>query len=80
MKYLSNGLRILLAVVLLGASFICPSYRVKAQSIGDLKRSLEAKQAEYEKTEAAKNLTEQERNAIKSKIKANEERIVELYQ
>ena len=80
MKYLSNGLRILLSIVLLSVSFICPSYRVKAQSIGDLKRSLEAKQAEYEKTEAAKNLTEQERNAIKSKIKANEDRIVELYQ
>mgnify|MGYP002856081391 CR=1 FL=1 len=80
MKYLSNGIRITLAIVLLSVSFICPSYRVKAQSIGDLKKELDAKQKQYNQTEADKNLTEQEREQIKNKIKNNEDRIVELYQ
>ena len=80
MKYLSNGIRFLLAMVLLSVSFICPVYRVKAQTIGDLKKELEAKEAEYKRIEADKNITEQEKEEVQRKIKVNEDRIVELYQ
>ncbi len=80
MKYLSNGTRFMLAIVLLSVSFICPAYRVKAQTIGDLKKELDAKEAEYKRIEEQKNLTEQEKEAVQKKIKINEDRIVELYQ
>lgn len=80
MKKASKCLNIFLVLVLLSFSFICPSYRVKAKSIGDMKRELQAKEEEYAKAKESKELTEKERENIRNKISKNEDRIVELMQ
>jgi len=78
MKILHKSLNIFLTVVLLSVSFVCPSYRVKAQTIGDMKKELEAKLAAYEEKKEQEQLTEAERTEIQNQIKANEDKIVEL--
>ena len=78
MNILKKGFNLFLITILLSVSFICPSYRVKAKTIIDMKNELAEKEEEYKKAKEAKNLTEQERNEIQAEIKANEEKVVEL--
>lgn len=78
MKYINKGINIFLSIVLISVSFMCPVYHVKAQTIGEMKKELEAKEAEYEKSKEQKELNEQERVKIQNEIEANENRIVEL--
>lgn len=75
---MKKAFNIFLILILLSVSFVCPSYRVKAKTIADMKKELTAKEEEYKKAKEAKNLTEQERNEIQSKIKANEDKVLEL--
>src|SRR5574344_1951286 len=79
-KILNKSLNIFLILVLLVISFTTPVYRVKAQTIGDLKANLAAKQAEYDKQKQQKELTEKEQQEIKNKISANENKIISLKQ
>lgn len=78
MKYLTKGINIFVIMVFISVSFMCPVYNVKAKTIGEMKRELDAKLAEYEKTKQQKELSEQQREQIQKDIEANENRIVEL--
>ena len=75
---MKKAFNIFLILILLSVSFVCPSYRVKAKTIADMKKELTAKEEEYKKAKEAKNLTEQERKEIQAKIKANEDKVLEL--
>lgn len=75
---MKKAFNIFLILILLSVSFVCPSYRVKAKTIADMKKELAAKEEEYKKAKEAKNLTEQERTEIQNKIKANEDKVLEL--
>ena len=75
---MKKAFNIFLILILLSVSFVCPSYRVKDKTIADMKKELTAKEEEYKKAKEAKNLTEQERKEIQAKIKANEDKVLEL--
>ena len=78
MNSIKKAFNIFLIINLLLVSFMCPVYKVKAKTIADMKKELAAKEEEYKKAKEAKNLTEQERTEIQSKIKANEDKVLEL--
>ena len=78
MKVVKKSFNIFLVLVLLFANFICPFYRVKAQTIGDMKKDLDAKIEAYKNKENEKALTDKEKEAVRVKIAANEEKIISL--
>lgn len=71
-------LNIFLIIVLLMVSFTVPSYRVKAQTLGELKKELEQKEEYYSKLQEEKDLTIAERENINKEIAVNENKILEL--
>lgn len=78
MKILKKGLNIFLAVSLLCISFVTPVYRVKAQTLGELKEELAAKEKYYANLKEEKELSEAERVAIQKEINSNEELLLTL--
>lgn len=80
MKYINKSLNIFLSLILIVVSFMTPVYRIKAKTIGEMKRELAIKEEAYNKSKEAKELNEKEREEIQKRISLNEDRIVELYQ
>ena len=80
MNYIKKSFNVFLSLILIVVSFMSPVYRVKAKTIGEMKRELALKEEEYNKAKEQKELNEKEKKEIEERIKANEDRIVELYE
>lgn len=68
----------LLCCLALTMTFIMPP-KVKAQTLGDLKKELEAQQAELSKNQEEKTLTQSQINATEAEIKSVENSIEQTY-
>lgn len=85
MKIINKITNIFLSMLLIVCCLFVPSNKVEAKTLGDLKKELEQKVAEYEQSQNEKNLTESQINNIKNnvteiynQIEKNQNTIVEL--
>lgn len=85
MKIIKMICNLFLSIVLIVCCLVVPTRTVEAKTLGDLKKELDARLAEYQKTQNDKKLTEQQikdtKNNITSitnEIAANQQTIVEL--